>query len=216
MVLRIAKVAEVVGSELVPLAKLGPRLNELATIITSLESADPQGPIWNLELVIGAGTTERKVTIKLAGFLTPDQYHKSQHEPFIIITEPALIIFRNRVFLSERKIRTDTEREEVVLRAKKIVFDEEAEVTSLRSFVSNIDAATEYQQSGPKRDPISDDVKLLVWSRDGGACVRCGSKEKIHFDHVLPVAKGGSNEPANIQILCQSCNLRKSDKIAFS
>ena len=80
---------------------------------------------------------------------------------------------------------------------------------------TNVEAAIEYQRSGPKRDPIADDVKLLVWARDGGACVRCGSKENLHFDHIIPVAKGGGGEVTNIQILCQRCNLQKSDKIAF-
>jgi 5-methylcytosine-specific restriction endonuclease McrA len=78
-----------------------------------------------------------------------------------------------------------------------------------------MEAAIAFQQSGPKREVIPDDVKLLVWSRDGGACTRCGAKQQLHFDHVIPVAKGGSNVPVNIQLLCQPCNLRKSDKIAF-
>jgi hypothetical protein len=88
--------------------------------------------------------------------------------------------------------------EEVTLRAKKNVYDEDGEISSLRSFVSNIEAAIEYQQAGYKREPIPDDVKLLVWSRDGGACTRCGSKERLHFDHIIPVAKGGSSDATNI------------------
>ena len=43
--------------------------------------------------------------------------------------------------------------------------------------------------------------------------MRCGSKDKLHFDHIIPVSKGGSNTEANIQILCGACNLKKSDKI---
>ena len=60
---------------------------------------------------------------------------------------------------------------------------------------------------------IPTEVKNRVWTRDGGRCVMCGSSEGIHFDHILPVAKGGDNTEANIQILCKDCNLRKSDKI---
>lgn len=37
-------------------------------------------------------------------------------------------------------------------------------------------------------------------------------KEKYHIDHIMPLARGGSNYPKNIQILCGPCNLRKSDK----
>jgi len=33
-----------------------------------------------------------------------------------------------------------------------------------------------------------------------------------HIDHIQPLAKGGTNWPHNLQILCPSCNMRKSDK----
>ena len=128
---------------------------------------------------------------------------------------PRVLLFRDRFFLPEREITTNLEREEVVLRVKKAVYEEESELTALRASVANFEAAAEYQRSGPKREPISNDVKLLVWSRDGAACVRCGSSEKLHFDHVIPVAKGGGNNADNVQILCQACNLKKSDRIAF-
>jgi 5-methylcytosine-specific restriction endonuclease McrA len=64
-----------------------------------------------------------------------------------------------------------------------------------------------------KREPIPEDVKFAVWRRDGGRCVICGSKEKLEFDHIIPVSKGGSNTVRNIQLLCESCNRKKSNKI---
>ena len=61
---------------------------------------------------------------------------------------------------------------------------------------------------------IPSDVKLEVWKRDKGQCVLCGSKENLHFDHIIPFSKGGSSLTAkNIQILCAKCNLSKHDKI---
>jgi hypothetical protein len=59
------------------------------------------------------------------------------------------------------------------------------------------------------RGPIPDDVKTFVWQRDRGQCVRCGSKEKLEFDHIVPIAKGGSNTARNIQLLCETCNRAK-------
>ena len=59
------------------------------------------------------------------------------------------------------------------------------------------------------REAIPDDVKLLVWQRDGGKCVQCGSQSNLEYDHVIPVAKGGSNTARNIQLLCESCNRAK-------
>ncbi|MCA9923253.1 MAG: HNH endonuclease [Anaerolineales bacterium] len=57
-------------------------------------------------------------------------------------------------------------------------------------------------------------VKRQVWKRDKGQCVECGSKDNLHFDHIIPYAKGGSSLVAeNIQLLCARHNLKKRDKI---
>jgi HNH endonuclease len=57
-------------------------------------------------------------------------------------------------------------------------------------------------------------VKLEVWKRDKGRCVRCGSTENLHFDHDLPFSKGGTSLLANnVQLLCAKHNLQKRDKI---
>lgn len=61
---------------------------------------------------------------------------------------------------------------------------------------------------------IPTSVKLEVWKRDRGRCVRCGSSDNLHFDHVIPFSKGGSSLTAeNIQLLCARHNLSKHDRI---
>lgn len=61
---------------------------------------------------------------------------------------------------------------------------------------------------------IPSSVKIEVWKRDKGSCVRCGSKENLHFDHIIPYSRGGSSKNAdNIQILCSRHNLEKHDRI---
>jgi hypothetical protein len=61
---------------------------------------------------------------------------------------------------------------------------------------------------------IPTDIKIQVWARDHGKCVECGSTKNLHFDHIIPFSKGGSSkDPNNIQLLCQTCNLRKHDNI---
>lgn len=60
---------------------------------------------------------------------------------------------------------------------------------------------------------IKKEVKKKVWIRDEGKCVECGSTENLEFDHIIPHSKGGSNRTKNIQILCKSCNLKKSARI---
>jgi len=60
---------------------------------------------------------------------------------------------------------------------------------------------------------IPEDVKNDVWRRDEGRCVECGSNEDLEFDHIIPHSRGGSNNKRNIQLLCESCNRKKSDNI---
>ena len=63
------------------------------------------------------------------------------------------------------------------------------------------------------RSPIPEAVGGEVWRRDGAACVRCGSKQTVQFDHIIPVALGGATSAANLQLLCQPCNAAKGMRI---
>ena len=67
--------------------------------------------------------------------------------------------------------------------------------------------------AGGRTRHIPQSVKHEVWHRDGGKCKLCGSNDRIHYDHIIPYSKGGSNGVENIQILCDSCNLSKGDRI---
>ena len=64
-----------------------------------------------------------------------------------------------------------------------------------------------------RRETIPEDVRILVWRRDEGKCVRCGSQQNLEYDHIIPVSQGGSNTARNIQLLCGTCNRKKSDRI---
>jgi SAD/SRA domain/HNH endonuclease len=73
--------------------------------------------------------------------------------------------------------------------------------------------ATE-QQALEQRRIIPSHIKLAVWKRDGGACVTCGSKQNLHFDHILAYSKGGtSDSEENIQLLCMKHNIQKGAKL---
>ena len=58
---------------------------------------------------------------------------------------------------------------------------------------------------------------LLVAQR--GKCASCHVNviEKHHLDHIVPVAKGGTHDRSNFQLLCPTCNLKKlaKDPLAF-
>lgn len=64
-------------------------------------------------------------------------------------------------------------------------------------------------ESASARGTIPDDVKQFIWQRDSGRCRRCESVHELQFDHIIPVAMGGSSEPENLQLLCGPCNRLK-------
>ncbi len=61
-------------------------------------------------------------------------------------------------------------------------------------------------------------VKRAVFFRDGGKCVFCHSDLsgllntdfKRHLDHIVPLYLWGTNDPCNVQLTCERCNLKKS------
>lgn len=88
-------------------------------------------------------------------------------------------------------------------------------------FKFRLELADEIPHNEPERQRdlahqrvIPSSVKLEVWKRDSGKCTKCGSRDNLHFDHILPYSKGGSSLVAeNIQLLCARHNLQKSDRI---
>lgn len=70
-------------------------------------------------------------------------------------------------------------------------------------------------QSNESRERISEKVRNEVWRRDEGKCVSCASREKLEFDHIIPISKGGSSTVRNIELLCEACNRKKSSRIGW-
>lgn len=44
------------------------------------------------------------------------------------------------------------------------------------------------------------------------SCCYCGSKEKIHIDHLIPQIKGGQDSADNLVWACRACNSSKRDR----
>jgi len=210
--MKVYKVADIVNNEVAFCAARGYKTFDVAAILTTLEPINEPRPdsAWKMEIKIGKGPKARLVMVELNPLFSVND---SLDSPLFLAAN-RLVFYHDRLFMPERVPKSIAEREEIVLRIKKLVYDEQADLASLKAAVANIEATIEYTKSGSRRDPIPEEVKLLVWARDGGACVLCGSKKELHFDHIIPVAKGGGNVEANIQILCQPCNLKKADKIA--
>ena len=65
--------------------------------------------------------------------------------------------------------------------------------------------------------PLPPGLRYTILQRDGFRCCACGRTPAahgvvLHVDHIVAVAKGGTNEPSNLRALCAECNLGKSDR----
>ena len=71
-----------------------------------------------------------------------------------------------------------------------------------------------------KRATIPIWVKNTIFHRDKGICTNCKTdltrlinmQGLLHFDHIVPLSQGGMNDVTNLQVLCSSCNLKKSSR----
>ena len=63
---------------------------------------------------------------------------------------------------------------------------------------------------------ITQDRRFDIFVRDNFACVYCGmgpnDGAKLSIDHIVPSARGGSDECDNLATACLSCNTGKSTK----
>jgi hypothetical protein len=69
------------------------------------------------------------------------------------------------------------------------------------------------------RETIPLNIRWKVLKKDSYTCVKCGQSPaknndvELEIDHILPVAKGGTNDIENLQALCRKCNQGKKDKM---
>jgi 5-methylcytosine-specific restriction endonuclease McrA len=66
--------------------------------------------------------------------------------------------------------------------------------------------------TSPNSHTAADVEKLYRLQK--GTCTCCGANlaDGFHVDHVKPLKLGGHNGRTNIQLLCPTCNMRKSSK----
>jgi Holliday junction DNA helicase RuvB len=94
-----------------------------------------------------------------------------------------------------------------------IKHDGQITVAALDEALQMLTSADEPNESLPGRENIASEVRREVWRRDGGKCVRCGSRENLEYDHIIPVSMGGSNTARNVELLCERCNRSKGATI---
>lgn len=107
------------------------------------------------------------------------------------------------------RVRIEREKEEIAARIKEKYRRRQLEKLVRQELIDSGELFGEQ----PKRPHIPREVVDAVYSRDGGRCVHCGSTDNLQLDHIIPFSKGGATTLENLQLLCQKCNLEKSNKI---
>ncbi|WP_426261511.1 HNH endonuclease [Sphingomonas sp. DC1100-1] len=55
-------------------------------------------------------------------------------------------------------------------------------------------------------------LRARILARDGHRCAYCHSTGDLHCDHIIPLARGGTNDPDNLEAVCRICNTSKGAK----
>jgi len=55
-------------------------------------------------------------------------------------------------------------------------------------------------------------LRLRILQRDGYECYWCGAEANT-CDHVIPVARGGTDDPENLVAACKRCNFSRQDRL---
>lgn len=57
-------------------------------------------------------------------------------------------------------------------------------------------------------------LRSFVFARDDYTCAYCGTRGgRLECDHIVPLARGGSDHPGNLAAACFDCNRSKRDKL---
>lgn len=191
--------------------------NRAGRIIDQLESAGILGPF--------DGSKARKVLIKntqdlkmiLEGKLLKENYFYENilSDKIDFIQSKVDEYFKNKEIELENELKESLRQQLLQEQKEKI---EKQRINQLKEQVrlemlQNGLITDEVDEETKNREPIPQEIQDRVWNRDGGICVKCGSREKLEFDHIIPFSKGGSNTYRNLQLLCEKCNRQKSNKI---
>ena len=159
---------------------------------------------------IGSGKDARLLTVPLT--LSEADLTGQEREPVLAMEGLSWWLFRHVVVdVSALGPVHAGHQEELLLRVKHLVLRHEKVLSRIRRDVEAFENMNRLPAA--RRNAIPESVRMFVWQRDEGRCVKCGSQEKLEFDHVIPVAEGGSSTDRNVKLLCEACNRAKGRSV---
>lgn len=102
----------------------------------------------------------------------------------------------------------------------------------MRKFGERVASAISHTQPSEHPYYLSDNGRLkrstswprwlqdALFHRENGRCALCSTdltrvflpNVKIHVDHIVPISRGGTTDPTNLQLSCASCNQEKGNR----
>ncbi len=59
-------------------------------------------------------------------------------------------------------------------------------------------------------------LRRMIMTRDAGLCQPCQAAGRVtiaaQVDHIVPKARGGTDDPGNLQAICRQCHQAKTDR----
>jgi hypothetical protein len=165
--------------------------------------------VYRFPLVLGLGQSARVVHLDLDASYQPDSADPTRPlgQEFLPVDGP----WAYRGIAVEVNGGNELSLEEVRIRIKHEILRRDKAFERMRREIEALENVEQADMA--RRERISESVRLFVWQRDEGKCVKCRKAEKLEFDHIIPVIKGGSNTERNVQLLCEQCNRAKGATI---
>ncbi|SEL31519.1 HNH endonuclease [Paenibacillus sp. OK003] len=118
----------------------------------------------------------------------------------IVVDDVFTVLFQSKNFLRQFNMAVS----EIIIKTKK---EDKPEILKSDGVIKRCSTNLAWLRKG-------------VFYRDKGRCQECGKdvtgllnlENTFHIDHIVPLTMGGTNDPTNFQLLCDSCNLSKGAK----
>ena len=153
-----------------------------------------------------------------------------KNRPELIVLRPTTPWYQKVFDTYFRYLQAEEEQKELII--KTFVAYREERLESMRrtrerrklkqnAVVGETSAQSKYSRSNAEilyKSPEWQRLRYFVLKRDNGVCQLCGRGRKdgvvLHVDHIVPLSVDWSKrlDPNNLQVLCEDCNLGKSNK----
>jgi hypothetical protein len=135
-------------------------------------------------------------------------FYASESDILPVKTEAGWWLFKNNSYSLKKNIVFSDEQVKLL-----ILDDFDEERIYFEKLKNKLKTLNKNKDEAFSRPAIPEAVRIEVWRRDSGQCVKCSSRENLEYDHIIPVSKGGSNTTRNIELLCEACNRSKGANI---